>query len=79
MDKYVPIEKRSKKAKQALAKARRGTWGPINPVTRMPANPKAYNRKKARREDNPFDGGLLSIFSSYHVSPGYGIRPSNLL
>jgi hypothetical protein len=68
MDKYVPIEKRSKKAKQALAKARRGTWGPLNPVTRMPANPKAYNRRKTRREDNSFDGGF-SLFVFQHVHP----------
>lgn len=58
MEKYIPIEKRSKKEKQTLAKARRGTWGSLSPVTRKPANPKAYNRKKARREEEFFDGGL---------------------
>jgi hypothetical protein len=58
VDKYVPIEKRSKKAKQELAKARRGTWGALNPVTRKPANPKAYNRRKTRREENFFEGGF---------------------
>jgi uncharacterized cupin superfamily protein len=58
MEKYIPIEKRSKKEKQTLAKARRGTWGALNPVTRKPANPKAYNRKKSRHEENFFDGGI---------------------
>ena len=58
MEKYIPIEKRSKKEKQALAKARRGTWGALNPITRRPANPKAYNRKKSRHEEEFFDGGI---------------------
>ncbi len=58
MEKYIPIEKRSKKEKQALAKARRGSWGALNPVTRKPANPKAYNRKKSRHEEEFFDGGI---------------------
>ena len=59
MEKYIPIEKRSKKEKQALAKERRGTWGVLNPVTRKPANPKAYSRKKFRHEKEPFDGGIF--------------------
>jgi hypothetical protein len=58
VDKYVPIEKRSKKAKLTLAKAKRGTWGAINPVTRTPPNPKAYIRSKTRREDETFNGGF---------------------
>ena len=62
MDKYIPVEKRSKRAKQELAKARRGTWGALNPVTRKPANPKAYNRRKARHEEEFFDGGICFIF-----------------
>lgn len=62
----IPYEKLSKKQKQALAKARRGSWGAISPVTRRPENPKAYNRKKAQRwEKDP------------HVEPfvlaGYGL------
>lgn len=48
MEKYVPYEKRSKKEKRKLDSARRGTWGECNPVTRKPANSKAYNRSKAR-------------------------------
>ena len=62
MEKYIPIEKRSKKEKQALAKARRGSWGALNPVTRKPANPKAYNRRKSRHEEEFFDDGIC--FSS---------------
>lgn len=52
MEKFTPTEKMSKKAQKALAKARRGTWGPLNPVTRRPPDPKAYNRKKVRHGDD---------------------------
>ena len=47
MEKFIPYEKLSKKKQRELNAARRGTWT-INPVTRKPANPKAYNRKTAR-------------------------------
>ena len=47
MEKYISFEKlQKKKQKEQLAK-RRGSWGGLNPVTRKPPNPKAYNRKKA--------------------------------
>lgn len=65
MEKFTPYEKLSKKKQRELNAARRGTWT-INPVTRKPANPKAYNRKTARnwKDDSnsvPFDfvSGLL--------------------
>ena len=59
MEKFIPYEKLSKKKQRELNAARRGTWT-INPVTRKPANPKAYNRKTARKwkDDSnsvPFD------------------------
>ena len=57
MDKFIPFEKLSKKKKRALNAARRGTWGAINPVTRKPKNPKAYDRQKTRRNSrNDCDG-----------------------
>lgn len=49
MEKFTAYEKLSKKRKQQLNAARRKDWGAISPVTRKPANPKAYNRKKARK------------------------------
>ena len=49
MEKFIPLKKLSKKKRRQLAAQRRGTWGGLNPVTRKPANPKAYNRKKARK------------------------------
>lgn len=48
MEKFIPYEKRSKKEKRALDKARRTTWGGLHPATRRPPSSKAYNRKKAQ-------------------------------
>ncbi len=49
MDRFIPYEKLSKKEQRERSKLKRGSWGAVNPVTRKPANPKAYNRQKARR------------------------------
>ena len=48
MDKFTPYEKLSKKEQRKINNAKRTTWGDLNPVTRKPANSKAYNRKKAQ-------------------------------
>ena len=48
MSKFIPYEKLSKKEQQRINKAKRGTWGELNPVTRKPQNSKAYNRKRAQ-------------------------------
>ena len=49
MEKFIPYEKLSKKKKRELDLKRRGGWNGLNPVTRMPPNPKAYNRRKAQK------------------------------
>ncbi len=51
MEKFIPYEKLSKKQKRVRDAARRGSWGGLSPVTRRPENPKAYQRKKARIEE----------------------------
>jgi len=58
---YVPIEKRSKREQREHHSARRGSWNGINPVTKKPLNPKAYNRKKSgqRSLDEPLPDFLL--------------------
>lgn len=48
MEKFVPYEKLSKKEKKKRDTQRRGTWGELNPVTRKPANSRAYNRKRSQ-------------------------------
>ena len=61
MEKFIPYEKLSKKQKKARNLQKRGTWG-INPVTRRPANPKAYKRKKTQTWDDDSSHLCLSIF-----------------
>ena len=63
MEKFIPYEKLSKKKQRELNAARRGTWT-INPVTRKPANPKAYNRKTARNWKDDSNSVPFSIISS---------------
>jgi hypothetical protein len=54
MEHYIPYKKLSKKKRQEMDKRKRVTWGTLNPVTRKPPNPKAYDRKKARSlSDDP--------------------------
>lgn len=57
MEKFIPYEKLSKKKRKELDVKKRSVWG-INPVTRKPANPKAYNRRKALREER-YPGAVL--------------------
>lgn len=63
MKKFIPYKKLSKKKQRELNAAKRTTWGALNPITRKPANPKAYNRQKARRwryDDHP---NVPSVFA----------------
>jgi len=61
MEKMIPYSKMQKKKQKELAAKKRGSWGGLNPVTRRPPNPRAYNRKKAGKwrddwlRDLPFD------------------------
>ena len=59
MEKFIPYEKLSKKKQRELAARRRNTWA-ISPVTRKPANSKAYNRKKAQKWSD--DTGFCAFF-----------------
>ena len=53
---FTPYEKLSKKKRKALNARRRGNWGGHSPVTRMPANPRAYNRAKQKRQERQEEG-----------------------
>lgn len=54
MEKYIPFEKLSKRKQRELNRRKRGSWHGLDPVTRKPPNPKAYDRKKAPRwQDEP--------------------------
>ena len=61
MEKFVPYEKLSKKAKREMDAKRRRDWGGMSPVTRKPENPKAYNRAKARKRQDAGDRAFCFI------------------
>ena len=46
---FIPLEKQSKRKQQEYHAVCQKGWGCINPVTRKPPNPKAYDRKKSGR------------------------------
>ena len=46
----VEYAKMSKKAKRAHDLRKRGSWGGLNPVTRKPTDPRAYNRAAQKRQ-----------------------------
>lgn len=49
-EKYIPIEKQSKRNQKAYHAQQRKTWGAFSPVTQVVKNGKAYNRKKSKQE-----------------------------
>ena len=72
MEKFIPYEKLSKKEQQKINKAKRGTWGELNPVTRKPQNSKVYSRKRAQAWKKAFPDlrsffkGSWLIFSHFY-------------
>lgn len=74
MEKFVPYEKLSKKKQRELNAKKRGSWGSLNPVTRKPANPKAYNRKAAQRWKT--DSNFESLF---YICPIYWTANTNII
>lgn len=58
MERFIPEEKMSKKARRALYSVRRKNWGTLNPVTKKEESKKIYNRKRMRKEENPY----VSVF-----------------
>jgi len=64
MNKYVSLDKRSKKAQREYHAKQRRTWGELNPVTRSVPSGKIYNRKKEKQRigkefRNGFGAGLF--------------------
>ena len=65
MDKFIPLEKLSKRKKRELMAKKRHNWGSVNPVTRKPETPKAYKREKTRKWG---DDSSADVFFSF-LSP----------
>ena len=61
--KYVPLDKRTKKQQKQYNDMQRRGWGEFSPVTRKTANAKVYNRKKPERwhEYEPGSGFCFCI------------------
>lgn len=51
MEKFIPINKKSKKAQKEYYAKKRNIWGKLNPMTRTMPNGKGYNRKKLKQKD----------------------------
>ena len=64
MEKFIPYDKLSKKKQRELNAQKRGSWGGLNPVTRKPENPKAYNRRKAQKWSDGSDS--VPLVFPYH-------------
>ena len=63
--KYVPLEKRSKKQQKEFHAAQRKTWGNISPVTKSVPSAKLYNKKKARQWKH---GSTHSMSGSFYAN-----------
>ncbi len=63
MERYIPVDKLSKKQKKAYYAARRGSWNGVNPVSRQVPSKKIYNRKQAKHWR---DEDALPVFL-YHI------------
>jgi len=59
-EKFVPLEKQSKRQQKEYYSSRRKDWNGVNPVTKVMPNAKSYNRKKSgqRYEHEPPPGFL---------------------
>lgn len=64
MERFIPENKMSKKARRALHCARRRDWGVLNPVTKKETSKKIYNRKRMQKERDPY----ASVFQFSKVS-----------
>ena len=51
MQKMIPLSKQSKKKQREFYRKQRGSWFGVDPVTRMTANKKAYDRKRLKQHD----------------------------
>ena len=56
--KYIPLDKRTKREQKEYHAVQRRDWGNISPVTKKVENGKAYNRKKSKRRWGEYEPGL---------------------
>ena len=70
--KFIPLEKQSKRKQKERHATQRRDWGSLNPVTRKAENGRAYNRKKSKQWLHEFEPGLGFLFYPINAkSPTY--------
>lgn len=62
MDKFIPLNKMSKKKQREFYLRSRKDWGGISPVTRKERNPKAYNRAAEKRKGAAQKRGSFNFY-----------------
>jgi len=65
--KFIPIEKQSKRKQKAYNALQRRNWGNISPVTKKVENGKAYNRKKSKQRWSEHEPCLDFFNSEYEL------------
>jgi len=50
-EKFVPLEKQSKKAQRRAAAAKRGSWNGVNPVTKVVPDTKKQKLEKLKKKE----------------------------
>jgi len=66
--KFIPLEKQSKRKQKEWHAAQRKDWGNFSPVTRKVENGKGYNRKKSKLGLREYEPGLDFLFSGIIVT-----------
>ena len=51
MERFIPLEKQSKRAQKAHHAKRRGSWNGMCPATRAVPSGKAYDRNRRKRAE----------------------------
>ena len=60
--KFIPLEKQSKRKQKEWHAAQRKDWGMINPITKKVESGKVYNRQKSKLGRNEYEPGLGFLF-----------------
>ena len=75
-EKYVPLDKRTKREQREYHAKQRRDWGEISPITKKLPNQKLYNRKKSKhRHYEPGLDFLVNASFAAFCSASFLLRP----
>jgi len=66
--KFIPLEKQSKRKQKEWHTAQRKDWGHINPVTKKVESGKKYNRQKSKLGLREYEPGLDFLLWAAHCA-----------